>query len=96
MEHKRSNNIAEFKGLLLGLRSAAALGIKRLLVKGDSQLIVNFSNKDYVPADAHMMAYLTELHKMEKIFLGMQLVKIPRDDNHDADDLAKRASHRVF
>ena len=27
---------------------------------------------------------------------GMHLVKIPRDDNHDADDLAKRASHRVF
>jgi hypothetical protein len=44
-EHKVSNNIAEYKGLLAGLRAANALGIKRLIVKGDSQLVVNFSNE---------------------------------------------------
>ena len=35
---KISNNIAEFEGLLTGLRAAIALGIQRLLIKGDSQL----------------------------------------------------------
>jgi hypothetical protein len=35
-EHKVSNNIAEYEGLLTGLRAANALGIKRLVVKGDS------------------------------------------------------------
>jgi ribonuclease HI len=35
-EHKVSNNIAEYEGLLAGLRAANALGIKRLIVKGDS------------------------------------------------------------
>jgi hypothetical protein len=34
-EHKVSNNIAEYKGLLAGLRATSALGIKRLVVKGD-------------------------------------------------------------
>jgi ribonuclease HI len=46
-EHKVSNNIVEYEGLLTGLRAASALGIKRLIVKGDSQLVVNFSNKSY-------------------------------------------------
>jgi hypothetical protein len=35
-EHKVSNNIAEYEGLLAGLRAANALGIRRLIVKGDS------------------------------------------------------------
>jgi ribonuclease HI len=34
-EHKVSNNIAEYEGLLAGLRAASALG-KRLIIKGDS------------------------------------------------------------
>ena len=33
---KISNNIAEFEGLLAGLCAAIALGIQRLLIKGDS------------------------------------------------------------
>jgi hypothetical protein len=41
-EHKVSNNIAEYEGLLAGLRAVNALGVKRLIVKGDSQLVVNF------------------------------------------------------
>jgi hypothetical protein len=46
-EHKVSNNIVEYEGLLAGLRVASALGIKRLIVKVDSQLVVNFYNKSY-------------------------------------------------
>jgi ribonuclease HI len=76
-EHKVSNNIAEYEGLLTGLRAANALGIKRLIVKGDSQLVVNFSNKSYTPKDEHMAAYLEELRKMEKRFQGLELKHIP-------------------
>ena len=58
MIDKISNNIAEYEGLLTGLRAAIALGVKHLLIKGDSQLLVNFSNKIYKPKDDHMAAYL--------------------------------------
>jgi hypothetical protein len=34
------------------------LVIKRLIIKGDSQLVVNFSNKSYTPKDEHMVAYI--------------------------------------
>jgi ribonuclease HI len=94
-EHKVSNNIAEYEGLLAGLRAANALGIKRLIVKGDSKLVVNFSNKSYTPKDEHMASYLEELRKMEKRFQGLELKHIPRGENVEADEIAKHASHRL-
>ena len=68
---KVSNNMAEYEGLIAGLKVAGALGVKRLTVKGDSQLLVNFSNKVYEPEDKHMEAYLAEVRKMEKQFSGV-------------------------
>jgi ribonuclease HI len=94
-EHKVSNNITEYEGLLASLRAANALGIKRLIVKGDSQLVVNFSNKSYTPKDEHMAAFLEEHQKMEKRFQGLELKHIPRGENIEADKIAKRASHRL-
>ena len=48
---KVSNNIAEYEGLIAGLKAATVLGVKRLVIKGDSQLLVNFSNKIYEPKE---------------------------------------------
>ena len=92
---KVSNNIAEYEGLIAGLKAAAALGVKRLTIKGDSQLLVNFSNKVYEPKDEHMEAYLAEVRRMEKQFWGLELQHVPRGTNQEADDIAKRASRRL-
>ena len=81
--------------MLAGLRVAAALGIKHLTIKGDSQLLVNFSDKEYTPKDEHMEVYLEEVQKMEKRFMGVELQHVPRGTNKEADDIAKRASHRL-
>ena len=58
---KVSNNIAEYESLIACLKAAAALGVKRLIIKGDSQLLVNLSNKVYEPRDEHMEAYQAEV-----------------------------------
>ena len=79
---------------MASLKAATALGVKRLTVKGDSQLLVNFSNKVYEPKDEHMEAYLAEVRKMEKQFLGLELQHVPRGTNKEADNIAKRASKR--
>ncbi|XP_073353817.1 uncharacterized protein [Aegilops tauschii subsp. strangulata] len=92
---KVSNNIAEYEGLLAGLRAAEALGVKRHTIRDDSQLHINFSNKEYTPKDEHMEAYLEGVRKMEKRFLGLELQHVPRGTNKEADDIAKRASRRL-
>ncbi|MGS2953841.1 reverse transcriptase-like protein, partial [Escherichia coli] len=42
-----TNNTAEYEGLLAGLRIAVELGIKKLIIRGDSPLVVRQVNKDY-------------------------------------------------
>ena len=92
---KVSNNITEYEGLITGLKAAAALGVKGLTIKRDSQLLFNFSNKVYEPRDKHMGAYHAEVRKMEKQFLGLELQHVPRGTNKEANDIARRASKRL-
>jgi hypothetical protein len=42
-----------------------------------------------------MKAYLEEHRKMEKCFQGLELRHIPRRENAEADEIAKRTSHRL-
>ena len=42
-----TNNTAEYEELFSGLRIMVELGIKRLIVRGDSQLVTKEVNKDY-------------------------------------------------
>jgi hypothetical protein len=56
---------------------------------------VNFSNKSYTLKGKHMVACLEEHRKMEKCFQGLELKHIPRGENVEANEIAKRASHRL-
>ena len=46
-QERSTNNTTEYEGLLAGLKITADLGIKKLIVRGDSQLVVRQVNKDY-------------------------------------------------
>jgi ribonuclease HI len=45
MEFKCTNNITEYEVVLLGLRKLKAMGIKRSILKSDSQLITGHVDK---------------------------------------------------
>jgi ribonuclease HI len=62
---KVSNNEAEYEALLNGLRLAASLGIKRLLVYGDSAVVINQVNKSWDHNKENMDAYCLEVRKLE-------------------------------
>ena len=66
---KTTNNTAEYEGLLAGLRIAANLRIRKLIIRGDSQLIVMQVNKDY--QSPLMKAYVEEVRKLEERFDGI-------------------------
>jgi ribonuclease HI len=40
LEFKATNNMAEYEALIFGLSAALSLGVRHLLVNGDSQLII--------------------------------------------------------
>ena len=42
-----SNNMTVYEDLLAGLRAAIGLGIGKVIVKGDSQLVIKQVNKEY-------------------------------------------------
>jgi ribonuclease HI len=63
---KVSNNKAEYEALLHGLRLAISLGINRLLVYGDSTVVINQVNKSWDRNKENMDAYCLEVRKLEK------------------------------
>jgi hypothetical protein len=67
-----SNNEAEYKALLDELCLAISLGIKRLLVYGDSLLAIQQVNKEWDINKDTMDAYVTEIRKLEKSFRGLK------------------------
>jgi ribonuclease HI len=46
IEFLATNNIAEYDGLVTGLQLAKELGIRRLLIRGDSQLVAKQVQKE--------------------------------------------------
>nr|AAR06299.1 putative gag-pol protein [Oryza sativa Japonica Group] len=89
-----SHNMAEYEALLHGLRIAISLGIRRLIVRGDSQLVVNQVMKEWSCQDDNMTAYRQEVRKLEDKFDGLELTHVLRHNNEAADRLANFGSKR--
>jgi ribonuclease HI len=90
-----SNNEAEYEALLHGLRLAISLGIKRLLVYGDSLLVVQQVNKEWDCNKETMDAYVQEVRKLESKFSGLEVHHVLREHNVGADILSKLGSTRA-
>jgi len=90
-----SNNEAEYEALLHGLRLAISLGIKRLLVYGDSLLVVQQVNKEWDCNKETMEAYVQEVRKLENKFSGLEVYHVLREHNIAADALSKLGSTRA-
>ncbi|XP_066354468.1 uncharacterized protein [Miscanthus floridulus] len=90
-----TNNEAEYEALLHGLRVAVSLGIKLLLVYGDSSVVINQVNKDWDCTKETMGAYCAEVCKLEKHFQGLENLHVMGDLNVVADALAKLGSDRA-
>jgi ribonuclease HI len=70
IEFPTTNNIAEYEGLVSGLRLAKELGIERPLIRGDSQPVAKQVQKEYGCNDDKMADYLAEVRRIEKFFMA--------------------------
>ena len=68
LEFKATNNIAEYKGLILGLNKAKALGARMLLAKIDSQVVAGHVKKEYTAREPKLVKYLNTVRALERRF----------------------------
>jgi hypothetical protein len=87
--------MAEYEALLRGLKIAIEIGVKRLDVRGDSQLVIDQVMKNASCHDENMEAYCKAVRALEDKFYGLELNHVPRRYNEEEDELAKIASGRI-
>jgi ribonuclease HI len=90
-----SNNAAEYEALIHGLNIAISLGIKRLMVYGDSLVVISRINKEWDCSNDSMGKYCTAVRKLEDKFEGLEFHHVERDRNKAADTLSKLGSSRT-
>jgi ribonuclease HI len=87
-----SNNAAEYEALINGFRIAVDLGVKRLEIRGDSELVVDQVMKDKNCVYPKMAAYCQAVRDLEGKFHALELHHVLHDYNKAADVLTKIAS----
>ena len=90
-----SNNATKYEACLHGFHIAVELSVKRLMVYGDSALVINQLNKDWSCSNEKMDAYCAEIRKLEGKFYGIEYHHVVRDQNQPADQLSKIGSSRA-
>jgi ribonuclease HI len=86
-----TNNVAEYMGLILGLRRAKAMNIKELEVLADSELLVRQLSGEYAVKADHLLPLHAEAQNLIKGFQSIEVRHIPREENSQADAMSNRA-----
>ena len=82
-----TNNVAEYRGLLLGIRRAAELGATEVEVVNDSELVAKQVNGQYKVKHPDMKPLHAESLEALAAFDRWTVRSVPREQNADADAL---------
>jgi len=86
-----TNNVAEYSGLIEGLRRAAELKLRRIAVFGDSELVVKQLNGLYKVKNAGLKPLFEEAKSLAAQFDVATFTHVRREQNAHADRLYNRA-----
>ena len=87
-----TNNEVEYEALMVGLDLAKAVRATSVIVYCDYQVIMSQVNGDYECKGEWMKKYLEQVRKQVENDLQAKFVQIPREENEQADRLAKATS----
>lgn len=95
-QHKKyigeaTNNVAEYRALILALEQAAALGGENLIINMDSQLVVRQMQGRYKIKDLRLKIFAEQAIKLIKNFHQVNFNHIVREKNKQADKLVNQA-----
>ena len=94
LQYQTTNNKAEYEALLKGLELAKSLGAESVVVQGDSYLIINQVNGMCEAKKDRMKKYLSRVKQLVKKLKEASFVQLLREENMEADVLAKETSAR--
>jgi ribonuclease HI len=83
-----TNNVAEYKAVLLGLERALELGIRRIEVRADSELLIKQLRGEYRVRHEALKPLYEAAQRLLARFEKKKLVHVRREQNGDADRLA--------
>lgn len=85
-----TNNEAEYRGLLLGLKLAAELSSDNLEVLMDSELVIKQLRGEYRVKEPRLSSFYHEAKELEKRFSSVSYISIPRERNKEADAIVNK------
>ena len=86
-----TNNQAEYRGLILGLRHALGMGADSVTVHGDSQLVLRQLEGRYAVKAPGLRALHDEAKLLLARFHPARLEWVPREENAEADAASRAA-----
>ena len=87
---RATNNVAEYRALLLGIERAAELGASELELVGDSELVVRQVKGEYKVKDANLRELHTEVKRALGNFERWSIRHVRRAENAEADRLVNQ------
>lgn len=85
---RTTNNVAEYRALLLALERAEEAGADDVEIKSDSRLLVEQMRGNFKIRAEHLKPLLSESVLRAKQFRSFSITHIPRENNTRADRLA--------
>jgi ribonuclease HI len=89
-----TNNVAEYRALLLGLERALELGVRRLEVRADSELLIKQLKGEYRVKNAGLRPLYEQAQALLGRFEATRLLHVRRELNVEADRLANEGIDR--
>ncbi|HSD71446.1 MAG TPA: ribonuclease HI family protein [Thermoanaerobaculia bacterium] len=87
-----TNNVAEYRALLLALERAEYAGADEVEIRSDSRLLVEQLRGNFKIRAEHLKPLLAESIIRAKRFRSFSISHIPRDQNVKADRLANKGA----
>ncbi|WJX70377.1 hypothetical protein P8452_54496 [Trifolium repens] len=89
----QTNNSAEYKGLLLGLKEASNQGYEHVHVRGDSQLVCKQFEGSWKVNNQNLRGLCNEAQQLKGNFKSVTVEHVSRGYNTEADAQASRGKN---
>jgi ribonuclease HI len=91
---RATNNVAEYRAAIAALEAALALGVSRVELRMDSELVVRQLGGRYRVRNPALKKLFARLQELRWRFEALEAASVPREENRLADKLANQALDR--